>query len=501
MNTNPDPHKPHLSSTTDPAHGGEGLAEQLRAASRCLIRWCTPSLVDGPDLDPWKVDLSISYAPAGSMLDHTGWFAKSEKVITEVQGCDRAFLVPAGSTTANLTVIRAIARHGAPGTVLVDRQAHHSVIRGLTMCNVPWQFIDTGRWDDTFECPKPVRPSDVSATIRQVDDVAGVIIVSPTYGGEVADLQGIRSVIDRRAEQAVFHVDEAWGSHLAFHPDLAPLRAARFAHVVSQSTHKAGGALQPGAVLLWNQGPLPFDTVDAAYLDLMSTSASFVITASIDHAYRRLDADGRALIDHSIEMTERLSDGLRGAIPGVVLLADQEADSGVPQDPTKVTMALPLGPVTGYAVRDALDKTGIVVEKATPATVTFLTTFGIDELAVDTTVERVGAVFAAISAAGGPNRRTVPNPFAGAPATPAMPPWDAQRAVRFAAVEVPMAEAVGRIAVEQVEAYPPGVAVISEGFEVTASAVEWLEAVRSAGGTIVARNPELTTLRVLAAAH
>lgn len=491
---------PHLPDPSDDHNSEDGLAGHLGRASRDLIRWCTPSLVEGPNLDPWQVDLSISYAPAGSMLDHSNWFADAEQVVADAQGCDRAFLIPAGSTTANLTVIRAIARHGAPGVVLVDRQAHHSVVRGLAMCNVPWQFIETGHWDDTFECPKPVKPADVAKTIRTVDQVAGVIIVSPTYGGEVADLAGIRSVIDRQATDAVFHVDEAWGSHLAFHPDLAPHRAARFAHVVSQSTHKAGGALQPGAVLLWNQGPLPFDAVDAAYLDVMSTSASFLIAASIDHAYRRLRTDGKVLLGRSIEMTARLAAGLKASVLGIVLLADQEAGSGVPQDPTKVTMALPSGPVTGYAVRDALDKVGIVVEKATPATVTFLTTFGIDEAAVDTTVAAVAAVVGAITTAGGEARLPVPNPFDGAPAVPALAPWEAQRAVRFAAVEVPIDDAIGRIAVEQVEAYPPGVAVISEGFVVTAAAVAWLRAVKAAGGTIVARRPQLDTLRVLATA-
>ena len=486
----------------------EGLTSKLRRCSRDLIRFCTPSLVDGPGLDPWSVDLSISYAPAGSMLEHSHWFADAEAVVVDAQGCDRAFLVPAGSTTANLAVVRALARLGRPGTVLVDRQAHHSVIRGLAMCGVSWRPIDADRWDDAFECPRPVHPSDVARAIRATeaddpDGVAAVILVSPTYGGEVADLGAIRSIIDRWAPGAVFHVDEAWGSHLAFHPDLRPHRAARFAHVVSQSTHKAGGALQPGAVLLWNDGPLPHDVLDAAYLDVMSTGASFLITASIDHAYRRLVADGAALLGRSIDLTARLTVGLRAAVPGGRLLADEHpagADGVVFQDPTKVTLALPPGPVTGYAVRDALFDREIVVEKATPATVTFLTTFGIDHAAVDTTVAAVAEIVAAIEGDGGPDRLAVPNPFAGAAAVPAVAPWVAQRAAQHAAVEVALDDAIGRIAVEQVEAYPPGVAVISEGFVVTAGAVENLRAIRAAGGSIVARRPDLTGLRVLATA-
>lgn len=474
----------------------DGLANNI-IRSRTTIRWCTPSVLPGPDLDPWRDDLSISYAPAGSMLDHSGWFRDSENRVARVQGCDRAFLMPAGSTTANLVVIRAIARHGLPGTVLVDRQAHHSVVRGLTMFQVPWQYIDLGRWDDTFECPRPVRPRDLAAAIRSVDKVAAVIVVSPSYGGEIADLAAMRAVIDREADGAVFHVDEAWGAHLAFHRDLASHRAARFAHVVSESTHKAGGALQPGAVLLWNDGPLPFDTVDAAYLDLMSTSASFIIAASIDHAYQRLRDDGDVLIDRSIALSHRLADGLRSSIPGARFLADGVRNGAVGQDPTKVTLALPPGPATGYRVRDVLAEGDIIVEKATPATVTFLATFGLDQAQVDTTIAATVDAVAALSADGGPSRRSVPDPFGGAPARPAVPPWEAQKAARFAAVDVVFDDAAGRVAAESVEAYPPGVAVISEGFEVTAGALEWLRVVKAAGGTIVARDSELGSLRVL----
>lgn len=476
----------------------DSLAAKIRSATEGMVRWCTPSLLEGPDLDPWRHDLSISYAPAGSMLEHSKWFASVEDRVADVQGSAKALIVTNGSTGANQTIARAIDRHAAEGVVLVDRQAHHSVIRALNMLKVKWNYIDTAVWDPTFECPRPVRPRDVAEAIQRAGKVAAVWVVTPTYGGEVADLAGIRAVVDRLAPGAVLAADEAWGSHLAFHPELAPLRAARFAHVVCESVHKAAGAVQPAAVLLWNRGPLEFDTLDQAYLDMASTSASFTTAASIDHAYRRLGLDGAKLLDRSFGLAERLADGLRSGIDGVRLLSDEPTAERAPQDPTKVTIALPPGPVTGYAVRDALDELKIVVEKATPATVTFLTTFGLDERQVDATIDATVGIVATLAASGGEERRSVPDPFAAMPATPTKRPWKAQRAARFSAVEVSLDDAIGRIAVEQLEVYPPGVAVISEGFEITAAAVEGLRAVRDAGGGIVARDPELTGVRVLA---
>ena len=40
--------------------------------------------------------------------------------------------------------------------------------------------------------------------------------------------------------------------------------------------------------------------------------------------------------------------------------------------------------------------------------------------------------------------------------------------------EVPLEDAVGRVAAEEVEVYPPGIPVILEGFRVSADAVEYL---------------------------
>ncbi len=58
-------------------------------------------------------------------------------------------------------------------------------------------------------------------------------------------------------------------------------------------------------------------------------------------------------------------------------------------------------------------------------------------------------------------------------------------------------DAVGHVAAESVEVYPPGVPLILEGFRVSADAVDYLVAARDEGGSIVARDTSLDTLRVL----
>jgi arginine decarboxylase len=62
---------------------------------------------------------------------------------------------------------------------------------------------------------------------------------------------------------------------------------------------------------------------------------------------------------------------------------------------------------------------------------------------------------------------------------------------------VPLREAIGKVAAEEVEVYPPGIPLILEGFRVGEDAVRYLEQARESGGSIVARDTSLSTLRVL----
>ena len=89
------------------------------------------------------------------------------------------------------------------------------------------------------------------------------------------------------------------------------------------------------------------------------------------------------------------------------------------------------------------------------------------------------------------------NPFAAIDDRPSCTPTRARRYAKTIGHEVPLAEAIGKVAAEAVEVYPPGIPLILEGFRVSADAVEYLREARDKGGSIVARDTSLATLRVL----
>jgi lysine decarboxylase len=66
---------------------------------------------------------------------------------------------------------------------------------------------------------------------------------------------------------------------------------------------------------------------------------------------------------------------------------------------------------------------------------------------------------------------------------------------------VGVSQATGRIAAEMVELYPPGIPVIAPGWPIDGASLDALEQARAAGGRVVASDPSLATVAVVADAR
>ncbi len=421
-------------------------------------------------------------------------FASTSRLIADVHGADEALIVTSGSTGANQVALSAIARM-ADGLFLIDRQCHHSVPSALTAFGLDWGYIGTAEWDATWETPAPVMAADVVAAILDAPrSVACVVLTSPTYAGESADLAGIVSAVRCLECSPLVHVDAAWFSHAPFVAELRSLSAmVAGADTASISLHKQAGSLQPGAALLARTDRICLEALHAAYAEIASTSQSLIIAASIDASQRYLAEHGPRRFESVVNNARELKEELSRALPELRFL--DELRPG-PHDPTKLTLLLDGYDVNGYEAADLLERAGVVAEKASPNTLTFLTTLSTSVRDVHRAVDATARI---LERAGAREQEPVrlPNPYEVIDALPVVNP---ARAVRRSLVDgecISTAEAIGRIAAERIEAYPPGTAVVFEGFRITEAAVNWLRTVRDCGGGLVARDKTLATIRVL----
>jgi lysine decarboxylase len=466
-------------------------------------RWCTPSILEDQERveDFYASDVSISAGFFGTLVDHTGIFGEAERFAAEAQGADRTMFSVHGSSGSNWIVLRALALERQDAMVLVARSIHHSVINALKAYGLDFRFLPTP-YEPRFEALLPPSIEQVAEGLRRSPEAIALLYTSPTYEGLCADTRGIAAYVHSASSSAMVIVDEAWGGHLHFHPSLPDSAMASGADVCVQSTHKLAGGLQQTGLLHWREGRVDSELMEEAYREYVTTSPSYHLLASADAAVRTLAAQGEEALGRAIERTDELKAGLRASLPDLDWMDDAAWLASVRAhapgwDLVKTTVGLSRYGLSGYEVARALVDRGIVIEKAGVQTITLIATFQLRPSAVPETVSALVDILGGAVLPDGARQTMAANPFAAIDDRPVMHPYYARRYAKSIGHELPLRAAIGKVAAEEVEVYPPGIPVILEGFRVSADAVEYLLEVRDKGGSIVARDTSLATLRVL----
>ena len=466
-------------------------------------RWCTPSILEGQERveDFYASDVSISAGFFGTLVDHTGVFGEAERYAAAAQGADRTMFSVHGTSGSNWIVLRMLALERQDALVLVARNIHHSITNGLKAFGLDFRFLPTP-YEPRFEALLPPSVDEILEGLRRYPEAIAVIYTSPTYEGLAANTRMIAAAVHEASEHALVIVDEAWGGHLRFHPEL-PLSAMQAgADVAVQSTHKLAGGLQQTGLIHWREGRVDSELMEEAYREYVTTSPSYHLLASADAAVRTLVAQGEQALGESIARTRELKAALRERLPDLDFLDDPQwlaevSDHASGMDLVKTTLGLARYEMSGYDVASALVERAVVIEKAGVNTLTLITTFQLGADAVEVTVKALAEILGACVRPAGARRDPPANPFRAIDDRPVMHPYAARRYSKSIGREIPLREAVGSIAAESIEVYPPGVPLVLEGFRVSQDAVDYLLAARDEGGSIVARDTSLATLRVL----
>lgn len=483
------------------ADHGSSIARILNEDVGRYHRWCTPSILPGQErvVDAYASEVSISAGFFGTLAAHSGVFGAAERFAAAAAGADRTVFSVHGTSGSNWVILRMLAMELQDPMLLLARNIHHSIIHAIKAFDLDFRFLPAP-YDARFEALLPPSPDDVRAALERHPEALAVIYTSPTYEGLAARTKEIVATVREHSEHCMVIVDEAWGGHLRFHSELPWSAIGSGADIAVQSTHKMAGGLQQTGLIHWRQERVDTELLEDAYREYVTTSPSYALLASADAAVRALAAGGEELLGETIDRTRRFKALLRERLPELDLMDDElRADhpnaAGV--DLVKTTIGVSRFAITGYEIAEELVERGIVVEKAGVQTLTFITTFQLAEAAVAQTVAALAEILAGRLVPGGGREPLPADPFAGLDSRPAIRPFDAKRLAKTIGHEVSLADAVGKVAAEEVEVYPPGIPLILEGFRVSADAVDYLLAAKAAGGSIVGRDPSLATLRVL----
>jgi arginine decarboxylase len=192
---------------------------------------------------------------------------EAQKLAAEAYGSDRSFFLINGSTSGNQIMMMTALNPGEK--IALPRNAHKSAMGGLIMSGVDpvWMKPEV---DFALHMDHTVTPETVRATLEADASIRAVYVVSPTYYGAAADLEGIAAVAHEHGLPLL--VDEAWGPHFHFHPALPLDALAAGADMCINSTHKMLSSLSQTAMLHQKGDRIRVDRLKAVVKLFLSTS-------------------------------------------------------------------------------------------------------------------------------------------------------------------------------------------------------------------------------------
>ena len=459
-----------------PGHkGGPAADPELREAlGDAALALDIPALIQGIDVGP----------------EPTPW-QQAQQLAAEAWGARRTWFLLNGASQGNHVACLALVHLG--DEIVVQRNAHSSTVDGLIISGLRPRFLQP-ELDPELEIAHCVTPEALDHALTETPGAVGAHVTSPTYFGAVADVQGLVEVAHSHDVPLV--VDESWGAHLAFHPDLPVHAVAAGADIVISSIHKIVGSLTQSAMVHVGGDLVEDHLVDRAVTLTESTSPNSLLCGSLDAARRLAATRGRELLGETIEGLAAAREAIR-ALPGLNVL--DESIAGRPgvhdYDPLRLAIDVRGTGSTGYELAAALLAEDDIIFELYGENVV-VAVFGMAE-DVGPQVERlVAALQRALGRLDVPGGREH-EPFAPPPpwGELAMTPRDAFLGPQEA---VPFTEAAGRIAAESLAAYPPGVPNVLPGERLTAPTIEYVQRTLEHGGMLRgATDRKLRTIRVV----
>lgn len=397
-------------------------------------------------------------------------------------GADYSYFLVNGSTAGNQAMLMTALR--PDDAVLLPRNSHKSATSALIMSATRPIYMPP-EVDHDLHVDHAVTPQTVERSLDEHPEVKAVFITSPTYYGATADLKAIEQMVHARGKLLL--VDEAWGPHLHFHPELPPSATAIGADACVNSTHKLLAGMSQSS-MLHTVGPrIDQGRLRSTLRIFQSTSPQLVLLASLDVCRMQMATEGKALLTGALALARDVRRRLN-EIPGVYCMGpDQIGKPGVAgYDETRIVITVKELGYTGYEAERILRmRYNVQVELADLFNVVALVTLGDTKESTDALVNAVQELAREdrpidIYAPTGVLDKRLKRGSYKIPPIPELVVTPREAFLRDY-VEVPFKKSAGRVCAEVVTPYPPGIPILCPGERITQETIEYLRLELKAG--------------------
>lgn len=394
----------------------------------------------------------------------TGVIEEAQMLAAEAFRATKSYFLVGGTTAGNLAAILACCHPG--DSVIVQRSSHQSVFHGCMLAGARPVYLKTDFDESGIE--KPVSPQEIERILEEDDSVKAVVLTSPSYYGRVQPIREVVQVCHRY--QIPLIVDEAHGAHFGFHKALPRSAMDLGADIAVQSIHKMLPSITMSS-MLHLQGSLVSPEEVSHWLRVIeSSSPSYPLMASLDVTRRLMATEGEKHLERLLSDLE----DFRGNIHQLKHLSERKAD-----DPLKCTLTA-YGKISGFQLADLLKKEGIYVELADPLAVLLVFGLGTNQKDLETlwkALRKIDEHLAIIPS----SSHEISLSFVADTQKVSMPLAELRRRPFQ---PVPLSQAVGKVSVDMIVPYPPGIPVVLPGETWTREAQETIETFLKGGGQV-----------------
>ena len=410
----------------------------------------------------------------------------AEELAAHAFGASHAFLMIGGTTSSVQTMILSTCKAG--DKIILPRNVHKSAINALVLCGAIPIYIEMSV-DPKIGIALGLENDRVAKTIKDHPDAKAILINNPTYYGICSDLR----VLTKMAHEAgmMVLVDEAHGAHLHFTGKLPISAMDAGADMAAVSMHKSGGSLTQSSLLLIGEQMNP-EYVRQIINLTQSTSASYLLMASLDISRRNLALRGKESFEKVIELSEYARREIN-AIGGYYAYSKELIDgvSVCDFDVTKLSVYTQGIGLTGIEVYDLLrDEYDIQIEFGDIGNI--LAYISIGDRIQD--IERLVGALADIKRL---YSRDGKNLIAGEYIQPELV-LSPQEAFYSERKSLTLDESVGQVCGEFVMCYPPGIPILAPGERITQEIVDYIQFAKERGCSLQGtEDPEVNHINVI----
>ena len=410
----------------------------------------------------------------------------AEELAADAFGASHAFLMIGGTTSSVQTMILSTCKAG--DKIILPRNVHKSAINALVLCGAIPIYIEMSV-NPKIGIALGLENDRVSKAIKDHPDAKAILINNPTYYGICSDLRGLTEMA-HEADMLVL-VDEAHGAHLHF-TDKLPISAMDAgADMAAVSMHKSGGSLTQSSLLLIGEQMNP-EYVRQIINLTQSTSASYLLMASLDISRRNLALRGKESFEKVIELSEYARREIN-AIGGYYAYSKELIDgvSVCDFDVTKLSVYTQGIGLTGIEVYDLLrDEYDIQIEFGDIGNI--LAYISIGDRIQD--IERLVGALADIKRL---YSRDGNDLIAGEYIQPELV-LSPQEAFYSERKSLTLDESVGQVCGEFVMCYPPGIPILAPGERITREIVDYIQFAKERGCSLQGtEDPEVNHINVI----